>query len=266
VLGKESSSGNTAVTINLPSWVNKPATAPAPFDAIVPFQNAVFVYDGKEDFIWEIEITKIDTQAGNYYCDRQPSSTGTSSTGLGADVPATRPPCNDSAITATTGAYMYGYCYVYNSTHSTVSYRDKVRIHNYSYYTAPGANVAAVISPFPLPNGVNIGAICNQLYFDVSKPFHLIFRPADSSTSASTSGHATANLLFPWNSAYANIPLMMQSAWDDSKTRFFSLTAARSVTIPNYPTARNTIYTYQLSTSTTLNGPYTAGSVITGWY
>ncbi|MHC4513835.1 MAG: hypothetical protein ACYS5W_09070 [Planctomycetota bacterium] len=265
MLGTESSSGNTAVPINLPSWVNKPVTAPAPFNAIIPFKG-IFVYDAKDDFIWELEITKIDTQNGNYYCDRHKATGGTSSSGPSAYVPATRPPCNDSAITRTNGAYMYGYCYVYNSSYSTVSYRDKLRVYNYSYYTAPGANVAAAISPFPLPSGVNIGAICNRLYFDASKPFHVIFRPATNDQNARTSSHATTNLLIPWNNAYANIKLMMQTAWSDSKTGFFSLTAARSATVPSYPKPLNTIYTYRLGTATTLNGPYSAGSVVTGWY
>jgi hypothetical protein len=58
----------------------------------------------------------------------------------------------------------------------------------------------------------------------------------------------------------------MQTAWDDSKTKYFSLTAARSFTIPSYPTPLDFKYVYQTSTSTTVSGPYTAGSVITGWY
>ncbi|MHC4513834.1 MAG: hypothetical protein ACYS5W_09065, partial [Planctomycetota bacterium] len=216
------------------------------------------------DMVWEIEITKAGSTAGNYYCDRQ--SGGTSAYGGGTYVPSSRPPCNDSAITTTTGAYMYGYCYVYSTAYSTTSYRDKVRVYNYSYYTAPGANVAAAFSPFPNPAGVNIGAICNKLYFDASKPFHLIMRPAANSSSANTSSHATTNLLFPWNPVYAGVPIMMQSAWDDSKTKYFSLTAGRSFTIPSYPTPLTWKYVYKLSTSTTLSGPFTAGSVITGWY
>ncbi|MHC4853861.1 MAG: hypothetical protein ACYTF5_17780, partial [Planctomycetota bacterium] len=174
--------------------------------------------------------------------------------------------CNDSAITSTSGAYMYGYCYVYNKSYSTTSYQDKVRVYNHSYYTAPGANVAAAISPFPLPSGVNIGAMCNRLYIDAGKPFHLIFRPASNDTSARTNTHATTNLLIPWNSVYSGIPIMMQSAWTDSKTGFFSLTQARSCTIPGYPTPLTWKYVYKVGTSTSLSGPFTAGSVITGWY
>jgi len=272
VVGKEATTGNTPVTISLPDWTTQnPAWSqanPAPFNAVIPFTTAIFLHDGKNDMIWEIEISKATTSGGTYYCDRQGTG-GNNSYGVGTYVPLNRPRCNDSAITSTTGAYMYGYSYVYNKSYTTVSYQDKVRIYNYSYYTAPGANVAAAFSPFPLPNGVNIGAICNQLYFDASKPFHVIFRPAANTTSASTSSHATTNLLFPWNNIYANVPIIMQSAWDDSSTKYFSLTAARSFTIPSYPPMTQPIdmkYVYQVSTSSTLSGPYTAGSVITGWY
>jgi hypothetical protein len=242
-------------------------TNPAPFNAIIPFTTAIFLYDGKNDLIWEIEIVKATTSGGTYNCDRQGTG-GNNSYGVGTDVPASRPSCNDSAITSATGAYMYGYCYVYNKSYTTTSYRDKVRIYNYSYYTAPGANVAAAFSPFPNPTGVNIGAICNKLYFDPSKPFHVIFRPATNDTSARTSSHATTNLLFPWDNAFANVPIMMQSAWVDSTTKYFSLTAARSFTIPSYPVTTQPIdmkYVYKRSTSTALSGPFTAGSVITAW-
>jgi len=272
VIGKESPAGNTPVTVSLPDWTKLnpawSATNPAPFDAFMPFTTAVFLYDGKNDMIWEIEIVKASVSGGTYNCDRQGTG-GNSATGVGTYVPNPYPACNDSAITSTTGAYMFGTAYVYNKSYSTVSYQDKVRIYNYSYRTAPGANVAVAYSPFPNPTGVNMGAICNKLHFDASKPFHLLFRPAANTTSASTSSHATTNLLFPWNNVYANVPIMMQTAWTDSKTGFFSLTAARSFTIPSYPPVSKPIdmkYIYKRSTSTSNSGPYTAGSVITGWY
>lgn len=67
----------TPKNVNAPDWSTKPATAPAPFDLKLTFDQQ-WSYNGTDDLLWEIQIGSVSTLAGpvtNYPLDYQ-SATG----------------------------------------------------------------------------------------------------------------------------------------------------------------------------------------------
>ena len=90
-------------TVNAPDWTTAPTTAPAPFDFKVPFDTG-WVFLGKNDFLWEVRVTKNSYTGGvfsNYPYDFQyvvsgssfnnPPSTPSNNTTLGTGVHRQRP-------------------------------------------------------------------------------------------------------------------------------------------------------------------------------
>ena len=196
----------------------------------------------------------------SYYLDSEYQSTYSKSSSI-TRLPATRINCNDSAMTRTTGAYLYAYGTTYGPESSTITYRNKLVFQHYSYYTAPKATVIHALGLAGTTAGVNVGAKCNKLYVDLSKPNILMpFR-----TLNNTSGQSgTMGWLLPWNSAFANATVYMQGAWSDSQSKQLALTQAIQVTLPNgVPAAElpefTSVYRYD-TTSTTGFGPYRANS------
>jgi len=193
-----------------------------------------------------------------FYLDGE-SITTSQTSGTITRVPTTPPLCNDSAITFTSGAYAYGYGYAYGKNSSTITLRGKLNLNHYSYYTAPDAPVLQALGTAGNPNGVNIGAECNSLYVDFSKPVVLM-------TFKTLAPYGYSGLMgwaIPWNQAFAGLDLWLQAAWSDSTTKRFKLTAATDITLPNsLPPDELPRYKtlYQRDTVTTTGfGPYTSG-------
>jgi hypothetical protein len=164
------------------------------------------------------------------------------------------PRCRDSAIVGNWSAHTYATLVVHGITHSNLSYRDNAQFSMYSRYTAPNARIITAIAFAGVPAGVNIGAHCNLLYANLNLPWLALGRLADRNGHSAT----WTSPLVPWTPGMANVPIWVQTAWEDSKLKVFSLTRAMRVVMPaDKPRPRRLVVLYHYDpTRTTGNGPY----------
>jgi len=169
--------------------------------------------------------------------------------------PGNPPRCNDSAMTLTAGAYAYGYADVYGQNSPTTSLRGMMAFYHYSYYTAPAAAVLHAVGTNGQPNGANIGAGCNLLYVDLSRPSVLL-----SLEALPPDGYSgLIRWVTPWQKSLANLEVWLQGAWSDSQSKSLMLTAATLVTLPNgLPPRYKTLFQAGTSNPTGF-GPQTSG-------
>jgi hypothetical protein len=167
-------------------------------------------------------------QSAYFFLDSESINTTASISSI-TRVPATPPLCNDSAITFTTGAYTYGYGYAYGKNSPTITLRGRMVFQHYSYYTAPDAPVIQALGTGGIPNGVHIGARCNNLYVDINKP--TIFMAFKTIAPYGYSGVMGYSPL--WRNEFSSLDLWLQAAWTDSSTKEFKLTSATNVTLPS---------------------------------
>ena len=234
-----------------------------------PFK-AMWVYTGKNDMLAEYGFSRgtlansarwVGSHSSLYYLDNVLNRD--SVTGSGSYMPTASSTCNDSAISSTSGAYTYGYATTFHVNYTTYTYKDKLRLYWYSYYTAPSK---PVIHAFGLGAGnragIDIGAQCHRLYLDASKPFVLTTRM----TAESTNSFSGANqVIIPWESVWQGRTFHVQGAWMDSATNRFSLTRARSFVVPGYPNAilkKRTLFHYIPLNGTGI-GPYSTTTSLT---
>ena len=254
-----------------PSQVGTPLLTPDVWGGIkgqlrFPFATP-WVYTGKDDMLMEYKFnggvlanngTWSSRRGAYYYLDSENINT-VSKTGIFVRHPTPLPRCNDSAITFRTGAYTYGGATTYGASGSIITLRNTLVFSHYSYFTAPQAPVIQALGFGGSSKGVHVGANCNLLYVDTSKPMVLMtFKTLPPYGYSGQMGWA-----IPWNSSLANTELWLQSGWADSKTNVFSLTAAAQVTMPNgLPPASlpryKTLYNWSQA-ATTGFGPYTSG-------
>ncbi len=148
-------------------------------------------------------------------------------------IPAALPsaPCHDSAITetaASSNAFAWGSAFAWGPSASNANYRNSLSVEHYSKFTAPAAKVIHAVGLGGYRAGVNIGARCNALYVDLTKPHLLVPVTTDLSGFA-----GFTPWLVPWTAALASMQIYVQAAWADSRTQHFSLTSAVRVTFPN---------------------------------
>jgi len=172
----------------------------------------------------------------------------------------TPPNCMDSALSKANQAARNDIqgIFVYNADRA--SYPNKVRLSWRSFYTAPGAPVIKALGVAGIPTGVNITAMCNRLYLDTTKPYLLFPDKASATSSTAASGFTTLSATF--DKSFGGASLWFQCAWDDSKTKFFSLTTATNRIVPlgappDGP-RRKALYASN-PTATTGSGPTTNG-------
>jgi hypothetical protein len=162
------------------------------------------------------------------------------------------PPCRDSAISLGANAQTYASLLVHGITDPKVSFRDKAEFQLFSFYTAPSSRLMTAIAFVGSGVGVNVGARCNLLYPNLNSPWI-----AKAWTTDANSYSGLYSALVPWTPSMANLQIWVQSAWDDSVTRSFSLTKAMEVTMPAdkpRPPRQVEIYNYDV-TAGTGNGP-----------
>ena len=177
-------------------------------------------------------------------------------------MPAVPPQCADSSVSISfAGAITYAYSYSFGATSQTVTLRNKLQLNHYSYYTAPdGAPVVHALGLGGSTSGVNVGARCNPLFVDFTKPTVLVnLKTINNYGYSGLMGWA-----IPWDNAFNNQELYIQAGWTDSKSKAFSLTAAVKLTLPNgLPPAilprYKTTYSSDPNSSLSQNIPYTSG-------
>ena len=234
--------------VSMPAWTSKPTTAPAPFNVIIPFKT-VFTYDGKQDIVWEINYENPTvTGATTYYCDRASAVAYLSDAGVSIGTGCT-------ATGQTLSHYHNATIYNYGPNGTTY----KMRLYLFASRNPANAPVTVALGVRNL--NAQIPGWCNKIY-----PSPVLYVPMGTSTATGT---VTSNYQsFPHTPTAIGVKIYSQAFAPDAKqTGLVSLSNADSFTMPNDPagTARTWKYVYQLSTAATLNGPYTAGSVITGW-
>ena len=94
--------------------------------------------------------------------------------------------------------------------------------------TAPNSSVIHAVGLASNAAGVNIGARCNKLYVDLTKP-HVLVPIATLSNGYSGS----MGWLVPWQKSMANREVYVQAAWADSQTKALGLSSAARITFPD---------------------------------
>ncbi len=244
-----------------PTVSGQPASTPWGHVAF-PF-TGIWIYTGRKDMLADYQFSGgtlanaaawTGSNTAYYYLDGISNPDAIS--GTGTYMPTSSNTCNDSAMTATTGAYTYGVATSFHVYYTSYIYRDKLRLYWYSYYTAPDKPVVHVLGlGGGNPAGLDIGARCHRLYVDGSKPYLLMTRTTDTSGRGFS---GTDQILIPYQKAWQGLKFHVQGAWTDSSSGLFSLTRARSFEVPAYPTAalkKRTLFHYNPASSTGL-GPY----------
>jgi len=236
---------------DVPSVQGTPFLKPTPFGGkyAFPFKSP-YSYSGSNDLLLDFVFrggtmdNSIAWSGGTvrgYYLDSNNDLTTYTSPRTSYPAALPNPRCRDSAITSNSAAYTYATIRVYGITYSNVTYREKAHFELYSYYTAPDARVITAIAFAGIPAGLDIGARCNLLYVNLQGPWIALGR-----TTQGNQGYSGTFVAFsPWIKGMANVPIWVQTAWDDSSTKMFSLTTAQSVVLPgNKPMPRRVVSNY----------------------
>ncbi|MHC4899713.1 MAG: hypothetical protein ACYTGW_21685 [Planctomycetota bacterium] len=107
-----------------------------------------------------------------------------------------------------------------------------------SQRTAKNANVIHALGTFGNFAGINIGAKCNLLFIDTTKPWIPVLRKADGNGEVGLFSNNVRSTLLgpsPFMPAFAGFQAWHQAAYADSVTNAFTLTTARVATVPNQP-------------------------------
>ena len=267
VVGTESPAGISPAVVKLPDWTAlDPKWSqgnPAPFSAILPFSTS-FVHDGKTDFVWDVEIVKTSSTGALYHFDRAAVGQGNYSLSQYEPLPLLDAgSCHDSSATGTFPARITGSAVSYDKTYPGTTLADTTRISVTSFSTAPNATVIHAIG-FPSIAGIQIGAKCYGLHVDTAQPHLLSYQ----TTFNSGSGYSPTTYWSAPNSATSSLigtRFAVQAAWTDSSTKQLGLSQGVTFLMPGQSRPVHTKYVYASAGSAT-QGPYTAGSVITGWY
>jgi hypothetical protein len=236
---------------DVPSVDGTPSVKPTPFGGkyAFPFSNP-YPYNGTDDLLLDFVFlggTLANSAAwdcGNlvpYYLDGNNDTTTYISARTTYPVTGPNPPCRDSAIVQNYNAYTFADLMVHGITHPNVMLREKTSFEMYSYYTAPNARIISAIGFAGIRTGVDVGARCNLLYLNWDAPAFFVAR-----TTVDSRGFSSAyDVVAPWDPKMANMQVWVQTAWDDSKLNFFSLTQAMMVEMPSeLPTPRRMVCTY----------------------
>ncbi len=254
--------------------VGTPSTDPAPWGGSghkFPFTSN-WVYTGAQDILLDFTFTGgtlanssawTGSTSKRYYLDGYNSPNF--NLGLAVEYPTnysqtTPANCMDSSLSVANQAARNDIqgIFVYNADRT--SNPNQVYLSWRSFYTAPGAPVLKALGFAGKPAGVNIFARCNRLYLDLSLPY-LLF-PDTASSTASTAASGFTTLSAPFHKSMGGAALWFQCAWDDSKSKSFSLTTASQRIVPVGPPPdgprRKTLYASD-PTAATGTGPTANG-------
>ena len=149
--------------------------------------------------------------------------------GLARSIPLAGPVCVDSVWSgrATTPALAEGRSMVSGASGSTVfvEYRTIV--------TAPSAPVIHAVGVGGSIPGINLGAKCNRLHVDLTKPWVAAFHTTGSERFAARTPWTRHTGM--WTASMSRLTLYIQGAWTDSKSGAFALTRALELVLPGAP-------------------------------
>ncbi len=197
--------------------------------------------------------------------------------GLNPRPPGSPAGCSDSGQSAFAWAAIEADVYSNNPPNPTNVHRDYLGRGNKTYaqlkgmfdielsslLTAKSGNVIHALGVAGTLTGVNIGAKCNLLFIDTTKPWIPILRTADSTGNIGFASNTMRSTLLgpvPFKPAFAGFRAWHQAAYADSKTGAFALTTARFADIPNPPVAVSKAMVYATSPSVALGQPVSRSS------
>jgi len=227
-------------TVNLPDWTQQPPSAPAPFDAVVAFDQT-WSYSGVNNLLWEVRGDNNSQVGTNYQNDFEATAGSFSSSSTGT---ATGTGCT---ATNRTSAFAISTTF-YN-------YATSMEIRYSCTNAEPSMPVFAFLG-FADPN-LNIGLCANlRTSAEVSLPLGV---------SSSTGSVASMYFPIPYVAQLIGTPTFSQLACPDAG---FSppviLSSGRMVAMPADPSLPSVARVYQYTvngTSLVDSGPWTGGIV-----
>jgi len=239
-------------TVNMPDWTTKTGLMPDAWSLTLPFKTK-YVYLGKNDFVWEIIYDNPSiTSTSGYQADRS-SSWGNS---------PTQNPRQSDYITYGTGctatgrtATMSNQLILYNGGSSNPM---QIRV---TAANNPSSQALTMAIGFQSAN-LTIPGWCTQVLIN---PF--FYLPLGTTDSSGVLPSSPVTVSFPYAPKATYVPVFTQTfAKDPGKAGGIALSNAAAAFMPRPPGDYVFRYTYNTSlTATTGVGPYTAGSVVTGW-
>lgn len=230
-------------SVSLPSWVNPPQQAPAPFDAKIPFAG-VFVYNGKEHLVWEIRVGQPSVIGGSYKCDRQLAQTYVF--GNGTPIGTGCVPNGQTAPHALlTSVENLGPEY-------PMTFRAISRL---------GPAKSWVTLALGAKNTMNnVPGWCSPIYLAP-----LVYLLMDG--TAGPNNVARAAITTKYTPSAIGITFYAQAFAKDKNAAGISLSNATKTVVPPAPILQSWRYVYaDYNNPANVQGPYTYGSLITGWW
>lgn len=246
-LGSNYNSAPTTVhprrSVSLPSWVNPPKQAPAPFDAKIPFAG-LFVYNGKEHLVWEIRVSQPSVIGGGYRCDRQLGQNYLYNAGTPVGVGCI-PNGQTGAHSLLTTVYNYGpgqeMMFYANSRQGPAR---------------SGVTLALGVSN----TTTKIPGWCSPVYLAP-----LAYISMDGPAGPTNSARAAINSTY--TPSAIGMTFYAQAFAKDQNAAGISLSNATKNVMPPVPILQTWKYVLaDYRNPSNLQGPYTYGSLITGWW
>jgi hypothetical protein len=223
---------------------NPSAAAPAPWDSKLRFPfTGTWIYTGKQDILHDYVFTNgtmsnsaawAGSTRQQYYLDGIFIAT---SMVTGRSLMPSNSTCNDSAITTTRAAdanVQYAqYSKAYTGTNANI-WTDKVVIQSWSERTAPNAAVIQAVGIAALNGGVGtpFPGSCHNLIIDLNAGAIYLNHTTNAAGNVSPWTHLVAGPRSVVN-AVKGLRVWTQAAWNDSKTKIFTLTRASRTQAPN---------------------------------
>ena len=204
-----------------------------------------------------------------YYLDAVANSSYTYAYGTYYGLYSNSGGCADSKTTYTRGAYQYAYFYAYSNSYGTVSYKNKMRMYSYSYYTGASAPVIHAWALGGSSTGTNFpGVTCQKLFINPA----LIAIMATGTASASASYYSGTVYpinpggygLFPIVTAAFGVQLWNQAAWADTGNGALKLTRGATLKVPTLNVGIKNAAAYQYNK--VLKPYYGYGMYATNYY
>jgi hypothetical protein len=139
-------------------------------------------------------------------------------------------PANPPVLTGTIGANLGMSAFVFGDGFSDPNRRGMMDIGFMSVNVAPNAWVINAIGVAGNVKGVDVGALCNRLHLDLSKPYVPLFLKTTQKRGVGISPNIWGRV--KWQNAFGGLEIWGQAAWSDSKTGGFSLSQAGRLILP----------------------------------
>jgi len=150
----------------------------------------------------------------------------TSRDGLTRPVPWTTTVCTDSSfINPTVSALAEGSSKVNGATATTVTIEYRTIL---TALNAPVIHAVGLAGGLP---GINLGAKCNNLHVDLTRPWVA----AAHTAGPRFAGTPVTRHTVKWTNSLSHLKLYIQGAWTDSQSSAFALTQAMEMILPGAP-------------------------------